>query len=246
MDKQALLHGDSAVSVLPLAWRAFGGASQLWDKGPRYNTKSQSPLCSLLCVPLPWSGSAWATHLWRVGYWTYLPLSWALTPLQPVRWEWSGFYNEDLPSGWFRKHCIRNLVKKPHMDTLFLPRFSKIRSTIKTQPSSSIKRSDVFGKVRILPQLPVLPFLAAKIRIRNNQKSLIQTFCILGKSFRLSLVCPSRLITLVFLALQLPHLKWLIISTAHIADGSEPFGAFWKLFLCPRNTMSPQSQCFLY
>lgn len=132
------------------------------------------------------------------------------------------------------------------MDTLFLPRFSKISSTIKTQPSSAVKHSDVFGKIMILTQLPVLPFLVAKIRIRNNQKSLIQMFCVLVKSFRLSLVCPSRPITLVFLALKLSHLKWLVIPTAHIADGSEPFGAFWKLLLCPRNTVSPQSQCFLY
>lgn len=74
-------------------------------------------------------------------------------------------------------------------------------------------------------------------------------FCLLGNAFRLCLICPSRPIALAFLALKLPYLKWvqwLVIPTAHIADGSEPLGGFCKLPLCPSHMVPPQSQCFLY
>lgn len=107
VDEQALLQGGSAVSVLPLAWRDLGEC--LKALGQRDKVQDQVPkpfVLTLHTTPLVWQCSGICLGLWRVGYWRYLPLYWALTPLTTVRQYWSGFYNEDLPSGWCRKQFV--------------------------------------------------------------------------------------------------------------------------------------------
>lgn len=71
------------------------------------------------------------------------------------------------PQGGIGNSLCKEHGKKTHMDVLSLPRSSKIRCTIKTQPSSAVKHSDVFGKVRILAPATSFTFFGSKDK---NQK----------------------------------------------------------------------------
>lgn len=53
------------------------------------------------------------------------------------------------PQGGIGNSLCKEHGKKSHMDVLSLPHTSKIRCTIKTEPSSAVNL-DVFGEIRIL------------------------------------------------------------------------------------------------
>lgn len=90
---------------------------------------------------------------------------------------------------------------------------------------------------------------SCRTNIRNNQKSLIEIFHLSGKTFRLSLTCPSRPTSLVFHAMALPHLKWpscLLSPAAHAAGGSGPYRSSGSSFSVPAAWWHLKGKCFIY
>lgn len=165
--KQALLRVVSAVSVLPLAWRALGMPHSSGTKG-QSTRPSLKALCShssachcrgLAVLGRPVCSTLGTGSIFHcTGHWHHCN-----------QWGGSGlvFIARIYPQGGLGNTLCKEHGKEDTHGYFILTPTSKTRCTIKTQPSSAVKCSDVFGKIRILTPATSFTILSGKDK---NQK----------------------------------------------------------------------------